>query len=132
MVKPGAEFTARIVPCANCEDDREVLEWWVNTQDEDSSEHPTKNLPEYDAPITPKPEILFPNPTSGEITVGVDGEVHAIVVYNVSGNPVGGWHLKTVSPDHVTLDLSPLPAGTYMLRITTPSGTATKKLVVTR
>jgi hypothetical protein len=76
-------------------------------------------------------DVIYPNPTDGEITVGVDGKVQGIVVYNTQGLPVGGWHLRAITPDHVTLDLSPLPAGTYMLRITTPSGTATKKLVVT-
>ncbi len=31
---------------------------------------------------------------------------------------------------YITLDFSPLPSGTYILRIATPAGTAVKKLVV--
>lgn len=133
-VERGAEFTAQIVPCANCGDDRTVPPDIIYNMEEDAD----GTIPETSAGPSdktgrsmPQPDIFYPNPTDGEITVGVDGEVHAIVVYNVSGNPVGGWHLRAITPDHVTLDLSPLPAGTYMLRITTPSGTATKKLLVT-
>ena len=31
---------------------------------------------------------------------------------------------------YITLDLSPLPSGTYILRIATPAGPAVKKFVV--
>ena len=76
--------------------------------------------------------ILYPNPTSGEVTVGVDGEVQSIIIYTPIGLPVGGWRLLSIAPDRVTLDLSPLPAGTYILHIQTPVGVSTKRLVVAR
>ena len=76
--------------------------------------------------------ILYPNPTSGEVTVGVDGEVQAIIIYTPMGLPVGGWRLLSIGADRVTLDLSPLPAGTYILHIQTPMGVSTKRLVVAR
>ncbi len=75
---------------------------------------------------------LYPNPTSGEVTVGVDGEVQSIIIYTPMGLPVGGWRLLSIAPDRVTLDLSPLPAGTYILHIQTPLGISTKRLVVAR
>lgn len=45
----------------------------------------------------------------------VDGEVEAVVVYNTMGQPVGGWRMLYLSPQRVTLDVGPLPAGPYLM-----------------
>lgn len=66
---------------------------------------------------------LYPNPTSGKLTMAVMGEVQDIVIYNTLGQPVGGWNLQVVADDeYITLDVSPLPTGTYLLTVRTTDG----------
>ena len=132
-VERGADFTARIVPCPNCEENREAGS--PETASAPSNTAPPETTSGYRLPATgyQQPTTdLYPNPTSGEVTVGVDGEVQAIIIYTPMGLPVGGWRLLSIGPDRVTLDLSPLPAGTYILHIQTPMGVSTKRLVVAR
>ena len=83
-------------------------------------------------PLYTESSDLYPNPTSGEVTVTVDGEVQGIILYNAQGQPVGGWKMLSMGGGRLTLDVSNLPAGPYLIRIATPSGTVTKKLVVQR
>lgn len=71
---------------------------------------------------------ICPNPTDGQVTVAADGDVEAIVIYTADGRPVGGWKILSLSGDHVTLDVGPLPDGLYILSLRTMSGTATHKL----
>ena len=131
-VERGADFTARIVPCPNC-DNRE-------TENPETTETPDNATPPETASGHPLPATdyqptttdLYPNPTDGEVTVGVDGEVQSIIIYNMMGRPVGGWNIRSLASDQIVLDLSPLPAGTYILRVQTPMGTSAKRLVVTR
>ena len=74
--------------------------------------------------------ILHPNPTSGELTVTAEGDVQAIVIYNAMGQPVGGWNMLSMAGGRITLDVSPLPDGTYLLTVRTIDGkTRTGKFV---
>jgi hypothetical protein len=75
---------------------------------------------------------LYPNPTSGEVIVTMEDEVQGIILYNTQGQPVGGWKILSLAGNRATLDVSALPAGPYLVRIATPRGTVTKKLVVRR
>ena len=132
-VERGADFTARIVPCPNCEENREAGS--PETASAPSNTAPPETTSGYRLPATgyqPTATDLYPNPTDGEVTVGVDGEVQSIIIYTLMGLPVGGWRLLSIAPDRVTLDLSSLPAGTYILHIQTPMGISTKRLVVAR
>ena len=131
-VERGADFTARIVPCPNCENRETESPETTETPDnaaplETASGHP---LPATD--YQPTATDLYPNPTDGEVTVGVDGEVQSIIIYNIMGRPVGGWNIRSLASDQIVLDVSPLPAGTYILHVQTPMGTSAKRLVVTR
>lgn len=131
-VERGADFTARIVPCSNCDNRETESPETTETPDnaaplETASGHP---LPATD--YQPTATDLYPNPTDGEVTVGVDGEVQSIIIYNMMGRPVGGWNIRSLASDQIVLDVSPLPAGTYILRVQTPMGTSAKRLVVTR
>ena len=131
-VERGADFTARIVPCPNC-DNRE-------TENPETTEIPDNATPPETASGHPLPATdyqptttdLYPNPTDGEVTVGVDGEVQSIIIYNMMGRPVGGWNIRSLASDQIVLDVSPLPAGTYILHVQTPMGTSAKRLVVAR
>ncbi len=75
---------------------------------------------------------LSPNPASGEVTVTVDGEMQSVAIYNAQGQPVGGWEIHSLAENSATLDVSALPAGPYLVRIATATGTVTKKLIVQR
>ena len=75
---------------------------------------------------------LYPNPTSGEVTVAVEGEVQDVAVYNAAGQAVGGWGTLSKAPGRVTLDVGALPEGAYVVKVRTPAGTAVKKLLVSR
>ena len=128
-VEPGAEFTAQIVPCPNCEtrgsdatvDDEPE---WTGADDDTEEELDAK-------PMTiASPMSLSPNPTSGEVTVSVEDEVQGIILYNAQGQPVGGWKMLSLAGNSATLDVSALSAGPYLVRIATPAGTVTRKLLV--
>ena len=70
---------------------------------------------------------VTPNPASGEVTVRCGEPMATVAVYNAAGDLV---HRQQADGLSTTLDTRPWPAGIYLLRITTGSGTATKKLVV--
>jgi hypothetical protein len=64
---------------------------------------------------------VYPNPTRS--TVFVNGpDVRSVTIYNLAGKEL----LKAVVPN---LNLSKLPAGTYLAEIETGRGTVTKKIV---
>ena len=126
------QFTAQIVPCANCGDYRAAPPTIVGNMEGDAAEP----IPETsagpsaktDRSMTP-PDQVYPNPTDGEVTVHADGEVQGIVIYNMQGLPVGGWKLLTMTSDRVALDISPLSAGTYLVRVATPQAVVSRKVV---
>lgn len=64
---------------------------------------------------------LYPNPTAGRLTLGL--AVSEVVVYDMLG------HELLRRSDVNTLDLSALPQGVYMLRLTLPGATATRRVV---
>lgn len=64
---------------------------------------------------------LYPNPTAGWLSLGV--AVSEVVVYDMLG------HELLRRSDVSTLDLSALPQGVYMLRLTLPGATATRRVV---
>lgn len=70
---------------------------------------------------------LFPNPADGRVFVQCDGAMGRVWVLNALGQAVlqqqGG-------SDTLALDLDGLAAGIYMVRVETPSGVATRQLVV--
>ena len=132
-VEEGAEFTAQIVPCPNCETRGEdVIEEELGDTDANSHGADTEGTlnarPSFPVPLTD----LYPNPTSGEVIVTMEDEVQGIILYNTQGQPVGGWKILSLAGNRATLDVSALSAGPYLVRIATPRGTVTKKLIVQR
>ncbi len=73
--------------------------------------------------------VLSPNPTDGLVTVSADcvGETVTVSVMNGGGKEV--MDLGNVALP-VTFDTKGLAAGVYLVRVTTPRGTATRRLVV--
>jgi len=79
---------------------------------------------------------LFPNPTTGELTIN-NGEltINNVEIFDVFGRKVGGkfpsnvlegW---TAKPDGVVIDLTVLHPGVYFVKITTEAGQVVKKVV---
>ena len=70
---------------------------------------------------------LTPNPAADAVTVTTDATLLALELRDPLGRTVLSQH---PSANSTTLDVSTLPAGTYILRLHTPQGVAKKKLVV--
>ena len=72
---------------------------------------------------------LSPNPTSGKVRVSASEPMRQAAVYDMAGKEV--FSAKAVVPKtEWDLDLSSLPSGSYIVKITTKSRTATRKLIV--
>jgi hypothetical protein len=90
---------------------------------------PTSHL----SPLTSHLTIR-PNPASDEVTLLSSFGITAVEAYNAAGTLVfssrdsGSFH--RLSDHALSLDLSSWPRGSYLLRIHTPAGTTTKKLLV--
>ncbi|MBQ3950914.1 MAG: T9SS type A sorting domain-containing protein [Bacteroidales bacterium] len=70
---------------------------------------------------------LMPNPASDRVSVASSFRIGKVELYDLNGRS----HLRTtVDGLSAALDISSLPAGTYIVRVTTSAGTAYKKLVV--
>lgn len=72
---------------------------------------------------------LLPNPASGRVQVVSSIGLKHVEVYNPAGVKVMELPASGLS---LTLPLDALPEDTYLVRIATPTGTVTKKLVVSR
>ena len=70
---------------------------------------------------------LMPNPASETVTVASSFRIADIEVFTLDGRSLMKQRVDGIS---TTLDISQLPTGTYIVRITTDNGTAYKKLVV--
>lgn len=120
----GSDFTAEIVKCCDNGNLRgENVNYQSTTFRNEMTYVLDKNL-ENDA------SDLFPNPTDGPLTMATDGMAEAVFIHDLAGRPVGGWHLDALTETFVTLDVSALRPGTYLLTVVIPSGTVTKKLLV--
>jgi phosphatidylserine/phosphatidylglycerophosphate/cardiolipin synthase-like enzyme len=77
--------------------------------------------------------MVYPNPSEGEFILQIQSGVSgygSVNVYSISGQMVFGKDFYVSSGDH-ELKLTPdLPAGIYLLRVNTPAGTSTGKLVI--
>ena len=71
---------------------------------------------------------IYPNPTTGQIHINTTSQlITSITIHNTMGQQVAGhW-----SPDtgHLTIDLSPLPAGVYYLTVKSGETTTRHKII---
>lgn len=71
---------------------------------------------------------LSPNPARGIVTLKCSENLRGNVeIIDMQGKV---WCRKALSSDKTELNVSALPAGTYLVRLTTTKGTATKKLSI--
>jgi hypothetical protein len=77
-------------------------------------------------PVPPEdPVSVFPNPADDHITIRTPGK-STVEILNINGQL-----LQTI-PDagtEITLDVSDLPGGVYLIRVSTTSGTTVRKLI---
>ena len=70
---------------------------------------------------------IFPNPASGTVTLLSPSLLETVEFYSMDGRML---LQKSVIGNVATLDISSLPAGSYLMRIHTTNGVANKRLVV--
>ena len=71
---------------------------------------------------------LYPNPTSGQITIALEG-MQKVVVYNALGQALLN---KETSSDVLQLDLSGFENGLYWVKVMAQNGVATRPFVLSR
>lgn len=79
--------------------------------------------------------LLYPNPTSGNTTLDMNFDRFYNVVYEIYNNVgqvVGGANLGSVMQHRQILDVSDLPAGTYMIRVQADEKSFIKSLVIVK
>ena len=71
---------------------------------------------------------VHPNPTTGQIHINTAGQpITSITIHNTMGQLVTG-HWSPVT-DHLTIDLSPLPAGVYYMTVKSGETTTRHKVI---
>lgn len=76
---------------------------------------------------------LFPNPTSGQLNLDIELERSTslqVAIYNLQGSKVYLQNLPTTAQYKEQLDLSHLPAGMYVVQVSTPTFRSSKKVVI--
>lgn len=76
---------------------------------------------------------VFPNPSSGQLNVDVELERSApvqLAIYNLQGSKVYLQNMPATGQFKEQLDLSHLPAGMYVVQVSTPNSRTTKKVVI--
>ena len=125
---PGSNFTAQIISC--CESRGDIVSQGnepYNTQNDEEQIFDIIHLMGNENQNTMT--NLFPNPTDGPLTMATDGMAEAVFIHDFVGRPVGGWHLDALTESFVTLDVSALRPGAYLLTVTTSTGTRTARFV---
>ena len=130
----GCEFEARIEPCEQCEElrDDELSENHGYTASESNNDNDNGDDERYYSTGTPTHIVdpdLFPNPTDGPLTMYTKGQPQQVFIYTLDGRLVGGWHLTALGDNFVTLDVSTLRSGTYLLSVTGPSEIHTARFI---
>lgn len=129
----GSEFEARIEPCEQCDEMRgaepsENDDFIANNRSS-ANEDNDEVLYSTGSPAPVVDLDLFPNPTDGPLTMHTDGEPQKVLIYTLDGRLVGGWHLTALGDDFVSLDVSSLRPGPYLLSVVTATSTRTARFI---
>lgn len=107
---------------------QEKVEREIEEIDARSKPGPFKRDP-YDTP-SDEDLLLYPNPSTGPITIELDFEQLHIELINALGQVLGSVEYNEIENDMVQIDLSTQAAGTYFLSITYDGGTHIEKVVI--
>jgi hypothetical protein len=116
------DATGSIVRC--CHKDGELVYHWQSREDDGNC------IPSYvgiDDREVSQDISIYPNPAHESVWVSSSFGLQNIDIYNFQGLLV---YSSQASGHRTEVPLEGLPAGTYLLRITTPAGTTTKKLLI--
>ena len=72
---------------------------------------------------------LYPNPTSGQLIID-NGQlkIEKVEIYDIMGKALNNFQLSTLN-SQLSIDVSHLPSGIYLMAIGTEQGTITKRFV---
>lgn len=124
VAERGSEFIAQIVPCT-----WERSDMWGDRGLFNVSERHEEESFSASTPSLFLHTGLYPNPTDGPLFMPTDSMAEAVLVYDLLGRPVGGWHLSALTETGVDLDVSALRPGAYLLAVQTEAGTKTARFV---
>ena len=132
----GSDFTAEIVPCPACEDpSQHPIHPIFDSLFPQRQTEPNSLDGAIDAAFSHIEDFgfvqaeVYPNPTSGELTVATDGMAETVVIYNAMGHPIGGWEMLSLGENWLTLDVSALPQGAYIIVIRTPTAVSAARFL---
>lgn len=123
----GSDFTARIEPCAACEErliEMDVYPSGVNYDTVTDASVEQRVYMKGDTAVVFRPSELrmHPNPTTGELTVSTSDDIVDMGVYDLTGKRVFRWFVVSKKDDSTVLDISALQSGVYILRFVTRGG----------
>lgn len=84
------------------------------------------SIPEGIATASIASPVLFPNPASHQVKVDYTQTINTIELLDLQGRVIKCLHPQA---NHFTLNLSNLPSGSYLIRIHSPAGMATSRLI---
>lgn len=118
---PGVEYAVRVR--GNCFDDTTFSDW------SDTVRFVRQGTPaDIDEALQPCTSVT-PNPASSRVTVTSAFDISRITFYDMQGRAVLSTEAQGLT---ATLNVQGLPAGSYVVGITTSRGLSTRKLVIER
>lgn len=82
-------------------------------------------------PTAPIKELsIYPNPSFGDIQIELTYETLQLSLFDMLGHNLGDIPFQEVKDEQVSVDLSYLPAGTYVLQLRHEQGTDVAKLII--
>jgi len=87
---------------------------------------PTSNLGMDDVTLLENEIKVYPNPTNEVLTVSAEHEIISLAVYNLLGQEV---MIKSINTNYTTINVSELPAGTYLVKVNMGTAFRTIKVV---
>lgn len=118
---PGVEYAVRVR--GNCFDDTTFSDW------SDTVRFVRQGMPtDIDEALQPCTSVT-PNPASSRVTVTSAFDISRITFYDMQGRAVLSTEAQGLT---ATLNVQGLPAGSYVVGITTSRGLSTRKLVIER
>lgn len=99
----------------------------------DESKVEERNLPgpaEKDPDKAPIEYSLYPNPSFGLINVESNFEVLEMRLYDMIGHNLGSVQYQILEEGKISMDLSSLPASTYILQMRHEGGSQTEKVII--
>ncbi len=75
--------------------------------------------------------VVYPNPTSDVVNINATDNINAVAIYTIDGRLVATYRNPQVN-NQFTIDMQSFSVGIYNFKITTDSGSFTKKVMVKR